>query len=111
MSSLLFPDTYFGPGGVASTLKHDIRREASRIRPSGELGLSHWFKTALFDHLNRLASRVFDPVGVTRYWRVIGTVGVGKTDWGLFIDDRLVAIAELKPNRVSGTGPMVDWIG
>ena len=89
----------FEQPGTIHHLHGVANRSADIISPSGEVGLSHLLQTALFDKLNNLLWIIF-PVG-NRFWKVLGRGPTGTTDWGLFVEDKLVVIVELKPNEVS----------
>ena len=102
------------PNGLLATLREDAKVEGLQIRPSGEMGLSHFLKTSLFDHLNRML-RILYP-DHSRYWCVIGIGKTGKTDWGLFIKGGLRVAVELKPSNVGNyvsfslTAPPADHV-
>jgi hypothetical protein len=92
-----FPDHLFD---------HDIpcfrrraEHEAQCARPSGESGVSHFLKLALFDLLNMLLQHVYSDQ--TRVWKPIGIGGTGKGDWGLYVNDVLVGVVEIEPHCVS----------
>lgn len=78
------------------------RVKACMSRPLGEAGLSDQLGVLLFDRLNDIAARYFVAVS-TREWKPIGMGGVGKTDWGLFVNGTLRVIVGLKPSSVGGT--------
>ncbi|KAK4686825.1 hypothetical protein P7C73_g3301, partial [Tremellales sp. Uapishka_1] len=105
MRSDKWPSHLFAEGGSVAQSIVRVTEEAKRIRPSGESGVSHYLKSALFDHMNVIMWR-WDFPGQDRLWRVIGIGKTGKTDWGLFINGLLVAVVEVKPNCKVNAGAM-----
>ena len=104
LESPTFPDHLLERHSLVILSHEDAKVQANRIAPSGETGISHFLKSSLFDQLNRILAAIY-PVEPQqeeeRFWRVIGIGGAGKTDWGLFINGKLVVIVELKPSMVS----------
>ena len=109
-----FPRDLFGPSGSIAQSQDYALWEASAAAPSGEAGVSHFLKTALFDQTNMVLRRLYPPTGdETRIWCVIGIGPTGKSDWGLFVNGRLVVIVEIKPHSVSAASRIsllvVSW--
>ncbi len=110
MSQPTFPNHLFVHQSVSdgdSNLCGPIVSERSLVEweasasagPSGEVGVSHYLKGALFDPLNQIL-RHLCPETETRIWEVIGIGHTGKTDWGFVINNKLVLVVEIKPHVV-----------
>lgn len=107
-----FPETLFGPNGAITKTRDLAKYEANTAAPSGESGVSHYMKTAIFDplnHLLRLQHRDHDgPDDPERVWSVIEIEATGKSDWGLKVGGVLVVVVEIKPHQVSLARPPPD---
>lgn len=64
----------------------------------GENGISHQLQETFFAFFNHLMLVYFRDE--TRIWKVISKRQTGSTDWGLFCNNVLVVIVELKPSSV-----------
>lgn len=102
-----FPEAIFRPDGPLDHLRGRARDDAETIPPSGETGVSHWLKTALFDPLNETFAST--SPGEARSWKVIGIGKTGKTEWALFMNGVMVVILKLKPHIVSRAPSPCFW--
>lgn len=104
LNSDTYPEGLFDePNGSLHHLSTMSSWEAETRTPSGESGVSHFIKSALFNKLNVIVREVFPEK--TRYWAVIGIGSTGKTDWGYFVNGVLALIVEIKPHSVSRISP------
>ena len=101
LSSPSFPGHLFGPNDDIGALQKIATRNAQRITPPGEHGLSHFLAIALFEKINCVLVEVFTDE--TRFWKAIGIGSSGKPDWGLYLNGVLVSVVELKPHIVGVT--------
>lgn len=78
-----------------ATATSEAKDEAGTQYLSGEMGLSHFFKSYLIDPLNRLFRLPpFEHLDI--YWRFVGLGPGGKPDIELVVRGKVVAVIEIK---------------
>lgn len=105
LESPSWPDTSFEPGsGYLARKRAFAERVSLRTRRTyGEIGLSLFLKSVLFDNLSEVVYQYYgDDVSVN--WQAIDKHSSGATDWGFFVNDELKIIVELKPTEVCRRG-------
>lgn len=101
LASPEWPDSLLDPdhGYLAEKKKWSVRDSLSTTFTSGELGVSHNLKSWLFEGLAGLLRAYFGE-SVSLSWQTMIEHSSGATDWGFFVNDKLMIMLELKPSEV-----------